>query len=149
MIIRRMTQSDAPAVAALERECFSQPWPEHELLASLARPEYVFLVAEEEKVVGYAGMIVSFDAAVTNVAVAKDFRRKGAGRALVEGLIREAAAKNVPEIFLEVRASNTAAISLYESLGFTSRGVRKNFYEFPTEDGIIYGADTGAKAASL
>ena len=41
-------------------------------------------------------------------------------------------------ITLEVRESNKNAIALYESEGFEKVGVRKNFYSFPTENGIIY-----------
>jgi ribosomal-protein-alanine N-acetyltransferase len=39
---------------------------------------------------------------------------------------------------LEVRASNTPAIALYEKAGFTLVGKRKNFYSFPKEDALLY-----------
>jgi ribosomal-protein-alanine N-acetyltransferase len=41
-------------------------------------------------------------------------------------------------MMLEVRASNTAAQKLYEKTGWEKVGVRRNYYSFPREDGILY-----------
>ena len=40
-------------------------------------------------------------------------------------------------VSLEVRVSNSAAVSLYEKLGFTTEGRRKDFYRNPREDALI------------
>ena len=61
----------------------------------------------------------------------------GVGRELVKALFSELAGVS-DALFLEVRASNFAAISLYTSLGFEKVGVRKNYYKLPTEDAILY-----------
>jgi ribosomal-protein-alanine N-acetyltransferase len=63
-----------------------------------------------------------------NVAVAVSARRRGLGRALMHDLIAYARANAVVRILLEVRASNTAALSLYDSLGFTRFNVRPRYY---------------------
>ena len=74
---------------------------------------------------------------ITNVAVAKKFRRRGIGRALMEYMLKEAELLGMESATLEVRISNTPAIRLYESLGFQGEGVRPNFYEKPKEDALI------------
>ena len=69
-----------------------------------------------------------------NIAVGEGFRRRGIARMLVEELIRRLDAY---QLTLEVRASNAPAIALYESLGFTQVGLRKNYYHKPKEDALI------------
>ena len=61
------------------------------------------------------------------------WQRQGLGRQLLEHLIGELEKRGVLTLWLEVRASNTAAIALYESLGFNEATIRRNYY--PTVDG--------------
>ncbi|HVH45565.1 MAG TPA: ribosomal protein S18-alanine N-acetyltransferase, partial [Labilithrix sp.] len=70
-----------------------------------------------------------------NVAVDPDARRGGIGRALVEDLLGYARSKKAAKVLLEVRASNEAAIRLYEHLGFKKFNVRVRYYA-DDEDGI-------------
>ena len=93
---------------------------------------------KEQKVIGYIGMYLSFDEAeITNVAVSPEHRQKGIGKVLVETVKEMVCKKNIKKIFLEVRVSNIPAIALYEKNGFQKVGIRKNFYEKPTEDANI------------
>lgn len=136
--IRKMTVEDIPAVAELERECFSEPWSEKSLQDSLALDTTCFLVAEEETVLGYVGMYRSFEEGeITNVAVTTNARRKQIGSKLLEELHFAAAECAIERIILEVRESNEAAIGLYRRMGYESIGIRKNFYSFPTENAIL------------
>ena len=138
MIIRRMTLEDVKKVAQIEMECFSLPWSEASFEDSLAREDTVFLVCEEEEVVGYIGMYLSFEEGeITNVAVTSSYRKKGCGNLLIEAIKEEARTRDAECILLEVRVSNAPAISLYKKHGFEEIGIRKNFYEHPTEDAII------------
>lgn len=154
MIIRRMTLEDVPMVAQIEEECFSMPWSERSFTDSICREDTVFLVCVDElvedctkrkdahapsdKVVGYIGMYLSFgEGEITNVAVTPSYRRMGCGQQLIASAKEEAAKQNVESILLEVRKSNESAISLYKRNGFEEIGIRKNFYERPTEDAII------------
>ena len=68
-----------------------------------------------------------------NIAVDPAFQRRGLGRALLEQVIDEVEKRGVVTLWLEVRASNVAAIALYESLGFNEATIRRNYY--PTVDG--------------
>ncbi len=133
-----MTTEDVPAVAAIEKDCFSEPWSEQGFLDGMDNSA-IFLVAEDEgEIVGYIGMyVMPPEGEITNVAVAKEARGSGTGAALVEAMQQRAAEHGVERIVLEVRVSNDPAIHVYEKRGFTTIGVRKNFYRLPTEDAGI------------
>ena len=75
---------------------------------------------------------------IENIAEADSFRRRGMGRALVQQVLRFAAAHGMQAIFLEVRESNTPARAMYESLGFVESGRRKDYYKAPREDAVLY-----------
>lgn len=89
---------------------------------------------------GYVGMWSSLDEGeITNVSVAKYTQGYGIGTLLMKELLLQAAERDLFQCILEVRKSNARAIHLYEKMGFTSMGVRKNFYEDPKEDAIVMG----------
>ena len=75
---------------------------------------------------------------VCNVAVSPDFRGMGIGKALVGALIDDAKKTGASVVMLEVRKSNASAIALYEKAGFELVGQRKNFYNRPREDALLY-----------
>ena len=134
--IVRMNESHVTAVAELERQNFSEPWPEIAVRGELTNKLALWLVAMDgETVVGYVGsQTVLQEADMMNIAVADTHRRRGIARALVEELIRQLDAY---QLSLEVRSSNAPAIALYEKLGFTQVGLRKNYYHKPKEDALI------------
>ena len=134
--IIRMNESHVSAVAELERQNFSEPWPEIAVRSELTNKLALWLVAVEDGVVaGYVGsQTVLQEADMMNIAVADTHRRRGIARMLVEELIRQLDAY---QLTLEVRASNAPAIALYESLGFQQVGLRKNYYHKPKEDALI------------
>ena len=134
--ITRMNESHVCAVAELEKQNFSEPWSENSVRGELTNALALWLVAlDGEEVVGYVGsQTVLGEADMMNIAVAPSHRRQGIARLLVEELIRQLDAY---QLTLEVRASNAGAIALYESLGFTQVGLRKNYYRKPKEDALI------------
>ena len=137
--ISKMTALDVPQIALLEQQCFSSPWSEQSLLYTANNESSAYFVAKDGKnVIGYGGVNVVIDEGyIGNIAVNKEYRHKGVGLSIVNALNDYAVEKNMALITLEVRVSNTPAISLYEKCGFTNVGVRKNFYIWPTEDAII------------
>ena len=137
--LTEMKISHIPEIAILEKECFSSPWSENALTEELKNPDSHFLVAEADGVAGYIGVQeICGEAYITNVAVFERHRKLGIGRALLKAAADGAKARGCEFITLEVRVSNTSAVTLYESEGFEKVGVRKNFYTSPTEDGAIY-----------
>ena len=139
MTIERMNESHVAAVAALEKLCFADPWSLNSVASELKNPLALWLVAVEADVVcGYIGsQSVMGESDMMNVAVHPDFRRKGIGEALVGALSDALKALGNTNLTLEVRASNAPAIALYEKLGFTQVGLRKNYYRNPKEDALI------------
>lgn len=140
MTVRRATIEDAKEIFAIEMECFSVPWSldsiEIELLNEDKKLYYV--VEDANGVVGYAGAWLVYDEGqITNIAIRPSARRQGFGAKLTSALIEECFKRGMHEIFLEVRISNLSALSLYRQLGFTVKGMRKNYYSEPKEDAYI------------
>ena len=134
-----MDRGHIPAIAALERACFSRPWSEGALEEELYNDTACFLVAEGEdgSVLGYAGLHVILDEGyIDNVAVDPAYRRQGVADALLDVFCRFGAEK-LAFLTLEVRASNAPAIALYEKHGFYTVGRRKDYYDDPKEDALL------------
>ena len=139
MTLIHPTSDRVAELAAVDAVCFTDPWSETSFREALTGEGYTFLAVEEEgKLVAYAGLLTVLDTAdITNVAVLPDFRRKGLAQQLLAALFEAARQTGVTRIQLEVRESNTAARSLYESIGFTVDGKRKHYYKKPDEDAIL------------
>ena len=139
--VRRMQKEDLDRVSQIESECFSTPWSRNAFEDILDNPSALYMVAEENGyIIGNCGIIAAVgEGDICNVAVDKDFRKRGVGEKLVSEVMKAASKElNVEAFTLEVRASNKAAISLYEKLGFVSEGIRPGFYTAPREDAMIF-----------
>ena len=134
-----MTSEHVAQVAALEKACFSMPWSENSITAELSNPLSLWVVAVDGNMVaGYVGsQAVMGEADMMNLAVLPSYRRQGVGRCLVSELVAKLTAREVYSLTLEVRASNEAAVKLYDSLGFVQVGRRPNYYVAPKEDALI------------
>lgn len=89
----------------------------------------------EDRLAGFlvCRVVAEGEREVLNLAVEPQFRRRGIARALIEA----DCSCNLCDYFLEVRASNTVARALYDVMGFTEEGVRREYYENPREAGIV------------
>ena len=145
MNLRVATEADIPALYALETDCFPDPWSQKSLRDTLREERSFFAVAEiDGKVVGYINTTYILDEMELNrICTLPDYRRQGIGAALLQAAFAIAKEKYIQSFFLEVRASNLPAQTLYRSAGFTQVGLRKRFYQNPTEDGLIMRADIG------
>lgn len=140
LTIRPMEAKDLKQVTAIERETFSVPWSEKAFADSMDLPYTLYLVAEtpEGRIAGYCGLYQVFsEGEITNVAVAFAQRRHGVAETMLTRLLEQGKQMGIESFFLEVRQSNLAARRLYEKLGFSGNGIRKNFYEKPREDAVI------------
>jgi [ribosomal protein S18]-alanine N-acetyltransferase len=128
--LRPMTEGDLAAVVGIERSVYPFPWTEG-IFADCLRVGYHCTVLElDYLLVGY-GIVASGagEAHLLNVCVREEFRNRGFGRTLLAGLLQQAAGAGAAVIFLEVRPANTAAIRLYEAMGFQQAGLRAGYYQ--------------------
>jgi ribosomal-protein-alanine N-acetyltransferase len=130
VLIRPMAEVDVASVVAIERASYQFPWSEG-IFRDCLRVGYVCrVVTVEEQVIGYGVMSVGAgEAHILNLCVDEAFRCRGVGKRLLDYLIERGAAAGMSEAFLEVRPSNTAAIRLYQSLGFEQVGMRRGYYQ--------------------
>jgi ribosomal-protein-alanine N-acetyltransferase len=127
--IRPMTSDDLGEVVALESANQPRPWSEQVFVDELAAPGRVYLVAVDDGLAGFGGlMVVGDEAHVTNLFVDPDRRRRGIGRALMVALAEAAVEAGARHLTLEVRKGNHAARSLYAGLGMAPVGVRPSYY---------------------
>ncbi len=141
--LRRMTAADVDGVAAVEAATFPTPWSRDAFESEMRNVAARYLVAEKDgKIIGYAGAWIILDEShITNIAVLKEERGQGIGRALTAGLLQYLSNLGAAYATLEVRKSNEVAQNLYKSLGFIRLGVRKRYYEDNGEDAFIMVCD--------
>ena len=137
--VRDLREEDLDDVCRIEESSFSMPWKREDFRDLIVSDNSIYLVIlADDKVVGAAGYTFNgFEGYINNVVIDIDHRGQKLGKVLMKELLTVGRKNGVPEFTLEVRVSNTPAIKLYESLGFKSEGVRKNFYERPVEDAMV------------
>lgn len=135
MKIIKAERQNIADIAKIEKACFSTPWTEKSIAESLENPNTHFYIAFIDGIAaGYMGLqIFSGEGYVTNIATLPQFRRQGIAKAL----LAETMKNDMEFITLEVRKSNTPAITLYKQLGFEEVGTRPKFYRNPDEDALL------------
>ena len=129
MVIRPLTIDDLGALVALEAANAPAPWSEGVFRNELAVENRIYLAADEEGVVGFAGaMLVADEAHVTNLLVDPAWRRQGIGFELMRSLIEAAVEGGARHLTLEVMSRNEAARALYARVGLAPVGVRQGYY---------------------
>lgn len=135
--IERMSDAIVAEAAEVAAQCLREAWSVETCKKQLDNPNDTTLVAFEDGIaVGFLSCwCIAGEAEINNVCVLPEYRRRGIAKAMFDRL-----AELLPEAerwVLEVRESNNAAIALYESLGFYRAGLRRDFYEGPTENAVI------------
>ncbi len=139
--IRNMTVQDVPGVAQIDQLSFTLPWPEHSFHYEVAdnRVARCFVAETDDK--RLAAMIVSWmivdELHIATIATHPDFRRQGIGTEILTVALKDASAAGVRRAFLEVRASNEAAQTMYRKFGFDVTGRRPKYYKDNGEDAIL------------
>lgn len=136
---------DLDAIVALETESFTNPWSretlEWELRNSDVTHIYVLRLDEGPIAAFCVCWIIFSELHINTIAVAPAERRRGLATALLKHVMAEAATRHATRATLEVRASNTAALKLYESLDFRVTARRPRYYTLPEEDALILWRD--------
>lgn len=139
LIIREMREEDIPEIMDIERDSFSTPWSENSFLHEAYKKYGISKTAVfEGRVIGYICVNYVFhEAHLLNLAVHRDFRRRGVATILMDETIKELRKKGCAFIYLEVRISNIGARKFYEPFGFRIESVRKKYYTNPDEDALL------------
>lgn len=138
--IRDLERGDLVEVVGIERRSFSDPWSEGSFAELLAGGGHLVALGAvgREGVIGYLlARDIAGTSEIMNLAVDPATRGTGVGQALLEAGVSRLAAAGSREIYLEVRESNRNAIVLYQRNGFNSVGMRRAYYERPTEDALV------------
>jgi [ribosomal protein S18]-alanine N-acetyltransferase len=144
--IRRATPVDIPQIRRLELHSEAAAhWTasQYDALFSPDAPSRLSLVAigdsSAQPIQGFlVARCLSDEWEIENIVVNPSNRQRGIGRSLVRALLWEAQSAGIASIILEVRASNGPAVRLYENIGFKQEGRRKDYYQFPAEDAILF-----------
>lgn len=138
--VRAMTSDDVDAVASVEKLVFTDPWPKSAFreMLDIGNRVNLLLVAPNGELAGYIfAQIVADELQVQNIAVAPPYRRQRLG-ALLLGKAEEAGiARGALCSVLDVRATNDAALGLYQSFGYRMIGRRKSYYRRPVCDALV------------
>jgi ribosomal-protein-alanine N-acetyltransferase len=140
VVLGPMRRRHVRAVLRIEEQVYPRPWSSSLFLSELAlRSSRAYFVAKVgREVVGYAGVMISFeDAHVTTIAVDPAWQRRGIATRLLVALARESLVRGARNLTLEVRMSNRGAQALYRRFGFGPVGVRKNYYPETNEDALV------------
>jgi ribosomal-protein-alanine N-acetyltransferase len=151
VLVSRLTDESAvDEVVALEAASFTNPWSRDALLWELHHSDVtrVYLARDDAgTLVAFCACWVIFDEVhINTMAVAAERRRQGIASALLAYVLDDARASGAIKATLEVRESNTAAIRLYESLGFRTVARRPRYYTKPEEDALILWLDGAVPA---
>ena len=124
-----MAEADLPEVMAIEREVYTHPWSQGNFADSLRAGYVCATLRAGDVLAGYfVAMVAAGEAHLLNLSVAAAAQRRGYGSALLDEVLRRAAALGARSVFLEVRPSNLAAQALYARNGFRRIAVRKGYY---------------------
>ena len=132
--LRPMREDDLDAVHAVEIRAYEFPWTVG-IFRDCLRADYpAWVMQRDGRIIGYFLMSVAAgEAHVLNICIDPAHQGQGRGRQLLRALVHIARGRGAERVFLEVRPSNTGAISLYHSEGFNEIGRRPRYY--PARDG--------------
>jgi ribosomal-protein-alanine N-acetyltransferase len=139
-------------IARLQSETFTNPWSADSLRWEIENTDVarLYVLRVDGALVGFCACWVILDELhINSLAIAHAWRRKGLASRLLREVCRDARESGATQATLEVRRSNTAALALYESLGFTSEGVRADYYQSPREDALVLWCRNLAATRSL
>jgi ribosomal-protein-alanine N-acetyltransferase len=131
---RPLTQADLTAVMQIEDAVYPHGWTIGIFQDCLRVGYNCFAIELNKHLVGYMILSVAVgEAHILNIAIDPLYQKQGIGTLAMQQLMDISLAKGAEAAFLEVRPSNKYAIQLYEGMGFSQVGLRKDYY--PTEKG--------------
>ena len=139
MEIRRSIPDDATAIAEMEEKIFGDPFSKKDIFSYICLDTGMcFSALDGGEVIAYIiGRKIPPEGEIYRIAVREDRRQRGIGYRLLSYALKTELGSGVETVFLEVRSKNAAARALYTAYGFKEIGIRKNYYQNPSDDAII------------
>ncbi len=135
----KLTRADLDDIMEIERLSFKTPWSRFAFLHEMEFENSVFETMKiGDKLVGYGGLWHMRDEIhISNIAIHPEHRRKGLGSRMLIHLLKMAIEKGASKATLEVRPTNLAAQRMYESFGFETIAIHKQYYSDEGEDALV------------
>lgn len=140
--VRAFCEVDLDRVTEIETTIYTHPWTRGNFVDSIKAGYTCRVMEVAGELIGYGVMKVAVrEAHLLNLSIATQWQRKGYGRSLLLYFIELARRSDALQMLLEVRVSNDAGRSLYESMGFQRVAVRPGYYPAANgrEDAILMG----------
>lgn len=157
IVISSMTEHDLLEVVEIEEQSRLSRWGWAAYYAELQGVNRALMLvarvasqargAQANSVAGYiVARMSAGELHINNVAVRSEFRGQGIGKALLARILAQGRKLGAAVAFLELRAGNSIAQSLYEKAGFVPVGKRRNYYSDPVEDAVTMTAQLKGSA---
>ena len=135
-------QEDLDEIVKIENKSHLTPWTKKNFTDADNANNLFKVLKSESNIIGYyIALFAAEECQLLNITVRLELKKKGFGQLMLKNLVEECRKKNIINIFLEVRLSNSSAIRLYEKNGFNEIGIRRNYYKIldGREDAIMMG----------
>ena len=100
---------------------------------------FIYCAKDKDEILGVICILKTPDTVdILDIATDEKYKRQAVASSLIEFVFDICKKEEIFSLMLEVRESNTPAVNLYHKLGFEKISIRKNYYNNPTEDGMIY-----------
>ncbi len=138
--VLQLGEADLDDLVELEHICFGHHWSKDQFLVGIEQGTYIVLgIREDRQLVAYITFsLVEDEMEILNLAVHPDSRKRKLASALMERAVAVCIERGVRLSFLEVRASNAPAISLYRKYGYEQYGIRRKYYPDNKEDALLF-----------
>jgi ribosomal-protein-alanine N-acetyltransferase len=140
VIVRNLSSEDRVAVGKILVESPEAAlWSEGSLLETASGGMSGWVAELNGEMSGVlVGRMAADEFEILNLAVLRAHRRRGIAWLLLDTALRWSRGAGIKRMLLEVRASNQAAIGLYARHGFMDCGRRKQYYQNPPEDALLF-----------
>ena len=136
-----MTPEWLDAICAVEQRAYTHPWTRGNFTDSLAVGYHCQMLVAGHELLGYFVAMKGVDEVhLLNITVAPSQQRQGWARFMLDALALWSRGQRAQWLWLEVRASNAPARSLYQRYGFQQVGLRRAYYpagQLQREDAVV------------
>lgn len=141
--IRKLYPDDLPEILSIEQAEHIAPWTMETFQSCLRAgyPGWVLLCEEQKHILGFIMVSHNYDEChILNLCVRHQYQHQGLGSLLLEHALSDAKRQGLGITYLEVRASNKKAITLYRKMHFKQVGIRKQYYATVNgrEDALVF-----------